>query len=761
MAETDAGTSGAKGGSSRRKRRISEVAADPEPLRVVVKRDGREVPFQVGKIEAAIGAAMRAAADPDIGFAGEVAAVVELALRDREARRRASGAGGPPHIEEVQDLVERALMELGRPAVAKAYILYRDRRARVRGATGSGSRREDPGGAGSPRGSGGSGARVPVVVHGSEGREGWSKGQIAGALIEEARLPRPLAEEIASAVEARVLESGLRRVTAGLVRELVAGELLDRGLSRALSSQRTFGLHRSDVRRALREPVFEPWAPRDPRLPPDPAGAIAGEILRRFALEDVLGEGVAALHREGDLHVVGLGRLERPLSLAIPLELLAPGPEASEDPSAYLEPVAELARSVTAALVLERPAAALAASARRPRALGAFLRGLAAIARAAGVELLLGSSGSRHAGFAARLVEELAGPAGDGSDAAGRASRTGLRRHDLALVLEGHELEAALAARPELAGPLEVLLAEGRVLPSWNAERTTGPGGVEAASFAGPGLERVRSEAGALACTSAVALNLPRLARRAGAWREDALFGALVELVRAALEGAAAIERFQREEVGQRPIDVRARRSVALVPVGLREALARLGDGELDPAQGARLLALLHEAALRFAPRGVRVVAPCPFFAARAAARFAMLDERAAREENARQRWLFAEAQAPEVPRPYSQGFLLHPVERAFTGRAEAECLRTLRAGALSFSPAWRVSPALRLLEADATPCLSAWKRFEVLRRAHRGELSLELFHDPRGPRGPGGPDTGGPPGSDPHRPRPELRPLV
>ena len=37
-----------------------------------------------------------------------------------------------PGIEEIQDLVEKVLIETGHAKTAKAYILYRDRRSRIR-----------------------------------------------------------------------------------------------------------------------------------------------------------------------------------------------------------------------------------------------------------------------------------------------------------------------------------------------------------------------------------------------------------------------------------------------------------------------------------------------------------------------------------------------------------------------------------------------------------------------------------------------------
>jgi hypothetical protein len=66
--------------------------------------------------------------------------------------------------------------------------------------------------------------------------------------------------------------------------------------------------------------------------------------------------------------------------------------------------------------------------------------------------------------------------------------------------------------------------------------------------------------------------------------------------------------------------------SYAIVPVGLREALRLVADGELRPEQAARLHSFLGEAVQRFAKqRGLPVVLT-PFFGERAALRFAALD---------------------------------------------------------------------------------------------------------------------------------------
>src|SRR5437867_4146570 len=81
-------------------------------LEFVRKRDGRVVPFQRQKIADAVARAMEAAGESDPRFATEVAGIVELSLLERPADpgEPAAEAGAPaatPHIETIQDLVER------------------------------------------------------------------------------------------------------------------------------------------------------------------------------------------------------------------------------------------------------------------------------------------------------------------------------------------------------------------------------------------------------------------------------------------------------------------------------------------------------------------------------------------------------------------------------------------------------------------------------------------------------------------------------
>ena len=96
------------------------------PFKEIRKRDGRLVPFDAGKITEAIFKAARA-------VGGSNRALAEALTRQILLQLFKEGYNGlPPSVEEVQDVVEKVLIENGHARTAKAYILYRDRRTRIR-----------------------------------------------------------------------------------------------------------------------------------------------------------------------------------------------------------------------------------------------------------------------------------------------------------------------------------------------------------------------------------------------------------------------------------------------------------------------------------------------------------------------------------------------------------------------------------------------------------------------------------------------------
>jgi len=107
------------------------------PVRQVAKRSGDIERYDRAKIAAAIGSAFDAAGDASPGQDREhriesVVASVEEKLRLLMSSRHPNSI---PAIEEIQDLVETALIEAREARVAKTYILYRARHEAMRDAT--------------------------------------------------------------------------------------------------------------------------------------------------------------------------------------------------------------------------------------------------------------------------------------------------------------------------------------------------------------------------------------------------------------------------------------------------------------------------------------------------------------------------------------------------------------------------------------------------------------------------------------------------
>ncbi len=95
-------------------------------IRNVIKRTGAVVPFTPERITNAIYRAAVAVGGRDRSTAENLTKQVVAMLEVL------TPAGTNPAVEEIQDLVEKVLIENGHAKVAKAYILYREERARQR-----------------------------------------------------------------------------------------------------------------------------------------------------------------------------------------------------------------------------------------------------------------------------------------------------------------------------------------------------------------------------------------------------------------------------------------------------------------------------------------------------------------------------------------------------------------------------------------------------------------------------------------------------
>lgn len=94
-------------------------------IQQILKRDGRKAPFEIDKIANAIFRAAQASGGQDFEMArGLAEQVVKMLEADAEDRI--------PTVEQIQDTVEKVLIESGHARTAKKYILYRNERTRAR-----------------------------------------------------------------------------------------------------------------------------------------------------------------------------------------------------------------------------------------------------------------------------------------------------------------------------------------------------------------------------------------------------------------------------------------------------------------------------------------------------------------------------------------------------------------------------------------------------------------------------------------------------
>ena len=110
-------------------------------IQTIRKRDGTVQDFDISKIESAIA---KAFAETGEGNREKAKAVAELAHQKVVAMCVQAGTAAPddpiamkcvdgsPAVEEIQDLVEQALMEMDFYKTAKAYIIYRNERKKLR-----------------------------------------------------------------------------------------------------------------------------------------------------------------------------------------------------------------------------------------------------------------------------------------------------------------------------------------------------------------------------------------------------------------------------------------------------------------------------------------------------------------------------------------------------------------------------------------------------------------------------------------------------
>lgn len=95
------------------------------PIHKIQKRNGAVVDFDSSKIAGAIAKAFAAVGTPDVAAIGVITDEVMAALEKKFSE-------SIPQVEDTQDIIEQTLINYDYSAVAKAYILYREKRNEAR-----------------------------------------------------------------------------------------------------------------------------------------------------------------------------------------------------------------------------------------------------------------------------------------------------------------------------------------------------------------------------------------------------------------------------------------------------------------------------------------------------------------------------------------------------------------------------------------------------------------------------------------------------
>src|SRR5262245_17053353 len=115
---------------------LNESAASSETrysLYKIIRRNGSVVGFEPSKISIAMTKAFIAVNGGQGAASARVREQVAILTENAVAAlMRRQPSGGTFHIEDIQDQVELALMRAGEHNVARAYVLYREERARER-----------------------------------------------------------------------------------------------------------------------------------------------------------------------------------------------------------------------------------------------------------------------------------------------------------------------------------------------------------------------------------------------------------------------------------------------------------------------------------------------------------------------------------------------------------------------------------------------------------------------------------------------------
>mgnify|MGYP001012912953 CR=1 FL=1 len=144
--------------------------------------------------------------------------------------------------------------------------------------------------------------------------------RITDALIRETQIAPELARQISLEVQEQIQRSGMRALTAPLIRCLVDAKLLEYGQTAAYRLHTRLGVPLYDVDNTIQA------TPRETETawhgPDGTSLALAEAIKREYAMLAVFSDTVANAHLAGDLHIENLGEVDRPTTMIGSLDYL-------------------------------------------------------------------------------------------------------------------------------------------------------------------------------------------------------------------------------------------------------------------------------------------------------------------------------------------------------------------------------------------------------------------------------------------------------
>ena len=144
----------------------------------------------------------------------------------------------------------------------------------------------------------------------AEDMAGWDRQKIVDALIRETSVDFTVADQISLEVEKQIFSSGIKVITAPLIRELVDAKLIEHGLEQARRMHTRLGMPLYDVDQLILQPNKEnanvPHGPEATNL------TLAESIKKEYALLKVFSQEAADAHIRGDIHIHDMGFIDRP-----------------------------------------------------------------------------------------------------------------------------------------------------------------------------------------------------------------------------------------------------------------------------------------------------------------------------------------------------------------------------------------------------------------------------------------------------------------